>query len=242
MIAYLSDPNFVYVVLLAGLVGLLFEIKNPGVIIPGALGVICLFFVFSVQELNLNGTGIFAILAGFLALVLEIYVTSLGILSIIGISSLLYGSHVLFDTPENNGAFVSRGLIYTVGLSISAGVLLIGGLLAKSQRDALLKYGGKGKASKRSGPDSGDAPGTLHVATVLEEIGPAEKMGKIFYKGTYWNAQLSVNSSQQKNQNFEVQNFRSETSLQKGTSVQITGWNGLTARVVPFHSAVSSSQ
>lgn len=94
----ISDPNIVYILMMVGFAGIMFEIYNPGAIFPGVIGVISLILAFySLHTLPVNYAGIALIIFAVILFLLEIKVTSYGILTIGGIISLLLGSIMLID-------------------------------------------------------------------------------------------------------------------------------------------------
>ena len=96
----LSDPNIAYIFLLLGLYGLIFELSNPGSILPGVAGVIFLILAFfAMQTLPINYAGLSLILFGIVLFILEIKITSYGLLTIGGIISMTLGSLMLFQSP-----------------------------------------------------------------------------------------------------------------------------------------------
>lgn len=96
----ISDPNVAYILLMLGFYGLFFELTNPGAIFPGVLGGICLILAFySFQMLPVNYAGLLLILIGIILFILEIKVTSYGMLTIGGIISVIIGSLMLFESP-----------------------------------------------------------------------------------------------------------------------------------------------
>ena len=116
----LSSPDIAYMLLLAGIYGLFFEFSNPGMIVPGTLGAICLFlalYSFQMLPLNLAGLGLIGLGLGLLAT--EAFLPSFGILGIGGILAFTLGSFMLFE-PSQLGGGVSWPLI----LSFSAVNLL----------------------------------------------------------------------------------------------------------------------
>jgi membrane-bound serine protease (ClpP class) len=93
----ISNPNIVYVLFMIGLAGIYFELSNPGAIFPGVIGAIALILAFfSFQALPVNTAGILLIVLAGILFILEIKVTSFGLLSLAGIFSLLMGSLMLF--------------------------------------------------------------------------------------------------------------------------------------------------
>ncbi len=97
----LSDPNIAYVLFMLGLYGLLFELYNPGSIFPGVVGVISLILAFySLHTLPINYAGLALIVFAVVLFLLEIKITSHGLLAIGGVISLFLGSVMLIRTPS----------------------------------------------------------------------------------------------------------------------------------------------
>jgi len=96
----LTNPNIAYILLLLGIYGLFFELQNPGAIFPGVIGGIALVLAFySFQMLPVNYAGLALIILGIIMFILEIKITSYGLLTIGGITSLFLGSLLLFESP-----------------------------------------------------------------------------------------------------------------------------------------------
>jgi membrane-bound serine protease (ClpP class) len=99
----ITDPNIAYILMMLGMLGLFFELSNPGVILPGVIGGISLILAFfAFQSLPINYAGLLLILFGVVLLVAEIKVVSHGVLTIGAIISMLLGSMMLFDAPETD--------------------------------------------------------------------------------------------------------------------------------------------
>ena len=97
----ITDPNVAYVLMMLGMLGLFFELSNPGVILPGVIGGISLILAFfAFQSLPINYAGLLLILFGIVLLVAEIKIVSHGVLAIGGMISMALGSLMLFDSPE----------------------------------------------------------------------------------------------------------------------------------------------
>ncbi len=100
-LALITDPNIAYILLMLGMLGLFFELANPGVILPGVIGGISLILAFfAFQSLPINWAGLLLILFGIVLLIAEIKVVSHGVLTIGGIIAILLGSMMLLNTPE----------------------------------------------------------------------------------------------------------------------------------------------
>jgi membrane-bound serine protease (ClpP class) len=111
----LANPNLAYILMMLGIYGLFFELSNPGALVPGILGGICLLLaLFAFQALPVDLTGIALILLGVIMLILEIKVPSFGALSIGGVAALVFGSLMLFDSSEDWARLSLRVLIPTV--------------------------------------------------------------------------------------------------------------------------------
>jgi membrane-bound serine protease (ClpP class) len=116
----LIDPNLLYLLFLAGIVGIGYEVFHPGVILPGTLGGVALIlalFGFSVVPINLAGVAL--MIFGVVLLGLEAWVSAHGLMGLSGVIAIAAGGLMLFRTP---GEGVSPFLV--IGMSVVAGVLL----------------------------------------------------------------------------------------------------------------------
>jgi len=120
----ITDPNVAYILMMLGVLGLFFELSNPGVILPGIIGGICLILAFfAFQSLPINFAGLLLILLGIVLLVAEIKIVSHGVLAIGGVIALALGSLLLFDAPEASFRISPWLLVASVG--VVAGTLLV---------------------------------------------------------------------------------------------------------------------
>lgn len=112
LLAVLVDPNIAYILLMLGFYGMLFELQNPGAILPGIVGGICLVLAFlALSALPVTAAGLALLLLGIAFLVAEVKVQSHGLLAAGGVVSLLLGSLILF---QGEGVRVSWTVIGTV--------------------------------------------------------------------------------------------------------------------------------
>jgi membrane-bound serine protease (ClpP class) len=96
----ISDPNVAYLLMLLGFYGIFFELTNPGAIFPGVLGALSLILaLYSFQTLPVNYAGLLLIILAIVLFILEIKVTSFGMLTVGGLISMIIGSIMLFDSP-----------------------------------------------------------------------------------------------------------------------------------------------
>ena len=134
-LATIADPNIAYIFMLLGIYGLIFELQNPGAILPGVVGAICLVLAFmSFQTLPLNYAGVALILLAIVLFVLEIKITSHGLLSIGGVVAMFLGSLMLIDSVEP-ALRVSLGVIIPAVLATAAFFLFVVGLGLRAQRN-----------------------------------------------------------------------------------------------------------
>lgn len=111
----ISDPNVAYILLMIGIYGIIYELANPGAILPGVIGGICLLLAFfALESLPVNLVGIFLILLGIGLFIAELKTPGFGTLATGAVISLFLGSLMLFSssgpyfTPK-----VSMSLIIT---------------------------------------------------------------------------------------------------------------------------------
>ena len=132
----ISDPDVAYILLMLGLVGLLFELFNPGSIFPGIIGFISLVLAFyALNTLPVNYAGLSLIIFGIVLLLLEIKIVSHGMLAIGGITALLIGSLMLIR-PDSTMEFarISRLLIISTVTVTACFFLFVIGMGLKAQR------------------------------------------------------------------------------------------------------------
>jgi len=116
-LAIITDPNVAYILMMVGMLGIFFELSNPGVILPGVIGGISLILAFfAFQSLPINWAGLLLIVFGLILLIVEIKVASHGVLTVGGIVAMVLGSFMLYDAPETSGLRISwLVIIPTVG-------------------------------------------------------------------------------------------------------------------------------
>ena len=166
----ITDPNVAYVLMMLGMLGLFFELSNPGVILPGVIGGISLILAFfAFQSLPINYAGLLLILFGIVLLIAEIKIVSHGVLAIGGMVSMALGSLMLFDSPE-------------VGFRVSWWV--IGPTVAATAGIFLFVVAAGVRALSRP-PSTGTEGLVGRTATVRERLGPE---GQVMVSGEIWRA------------------------------------------------------
>lgn len=129
LLAVITNPNVAYILLMIGMYGLFFEFVNPGFILPGVTGAICLLLaLYALQILPVNYAGLGLIILGIMFMVGEAFVPSFGVLGIGGLVAFVIGSVILFDTRGSNMQ-IAWPLIGVVS-AVTGGFLLIAMRLA----------------------------------------------------------------------------------------------------------------
>ncbi len=180
----LAHPNIAYLLLSLGMLGLTIELWNPGSILPGVAGGLCLLLAFfTFQVLPVNYAGVLLILFGIVLFILEIKVVSHGVLSIGGVLSLLFGSMMLMDTsaPELK---VSLAVILPVVGGLSAILFLLArlGIVSQMWRPTTGSAGMLGQAARALGPIAPGSPGRVSTrgeiwnATASEPVATGEEV------------------------------------------------------------------
>ena len=130
----LSDPNIAYILMLLGTYGLIFELSNPGAILPGVVGAICIILAFySFQTLPVNYAGLLLILAAVIMFIAEIKVTSYGLLTVGGVVSMVLGSLMLIKT-DIPSMQVSLWVILPTALATAGFFVLVIGMAWKIRK------------------------------------------------------------------------------------------------------------
>jgi membrane-bound serine protease (ClpP class) len=167
----ISNPNVAYILMMIGLAGLYFELSNPGAILPGVLGGICLILAFyAFQTLPINYAGFLLIILAIILFILEIAVVSYGLLSVAGIISLTLGSLMLFDSP----------LPY---MRVSLSVIIPTVILVSAVFILAISFAVKATLSK---PISGEE-GLIGEIGIAET--PISPEGRVFIHGELWRAE-----------------------------------------------------
>jgi membrane-bound serine protease (ClpP class) len=174
LLAAITNPNIAYMLMLAGIYGLLFEGYNPGAIVPGVVGAICLLLaLFAFQILPVNYAGLALILLGVILIIAEAFVPSFGTLGLGGIAAFVFGSIILLDS-DIPGMAIARALIGGVAFVASTLLLAMIYLLMSIRRKPAV---------------SGVESMLGSVAEVLEDF---DQSGTVFVDGERWNARSTA--------------------------------------------------
>ena len=129
LLTVISDPNIAYFLLLFGFYGLIYELANPGIFLPGVAGAISLLLAFyAFQILPINYSGLALIILGLAFLISEVFMPSFGSLGIGGIVAMAVGSLILIDDESLRISLTA--IIGTTGISAILILLLMGRVLS----------------------------------------------------------------------------------------------------------------
>jgi membrane-bound serine protease (ClpP class) len=174
LLAVISNPEIVLILGLIGLYGLMYEGWNPGAIVPGVVGAICLLLAaYALQVIPVNYAGLGLIIIGVALMVAEAYAPSFGALGIGGIAAFVFGAIIMFDT-DVPGFGISYAFVTSIAVLFAALVIWL--------LSYLLKF-------RRRGAVSGRASIVGGTGTVLEDF---DASGKVWLEGEAWQAHSDV--------------------------------------------------
>lgn len=175
-LTYLSNPNLMYVFLIMGMMGLFFELSNPGGLAPGIIGLVFLILAgYGMAVLPIDFAGLALIIVGVILFILEIKIQSYALLSIGGVICLFLGSMFLIDEAPSIDV-----------LSISWSVLITSVVIISAFFIFLVFYGIKAQfGKKKTGTET--LVGLKGIA--MEELSPE---GRVRVNGEFWNAIAEV--------------------------------------------------
>lgn len=189
-----SNPSMAYILFLLGAALIYLEFQAPGGLIAGALGAVCLVMAgIGFQVLPLNMGALALIVFSLILFVLEIYVTSYGILSIAGLVTLIAGSLFLFRTDDAYLHFSST-VVFSAVAAVASFIGVIAWLFIKDFR-------------RKSEPKFNEAEGVKAVVVkVFEKVENEPWQYQVKVNGEVWKAQ----SENQYNENQHVKVLETE--------------------------------
>jgi membrane-bound serine protease (ClpP class) len=148
LLALIADPNVAYILMLLGFYGVMFELQNPGAILPGVVGGICLILAFlALSVLPVNYAGIALIILAMIFFIAEIKVASHGILGAGGVIALILGSMILFS-GTGPGRLSLTVILVATGVTALFFLLVVGAGLRAQARP--VKTGSAGLVGQRA--------------------------------------------------------------------------------------------
>ncbi len=174
LIGIVSHPNVAYLLFLAGLLGIYFELSSPGAVLPGVVGGIALLlalYAFSVLPVNLAGLAL--IVFAILLFIAEVKVVSHGVLAIGGAVALIAGSLLLFSGQGEETLYRIDISIIVPALVLTLGIVALLTWKTLELRMRPARTGLEGMVGEE--------------ARVVEDFGGPGR-GKILVHGEYWDA------------------------------------------------------
>jgi len=178
----ISDPTLAYILLILGLYGLIYELANPGAILPGVLGAIFLILAFfAFQTLPINYAGLLLILLAIVLFILDIKAPTHGVLTLGGIVSMILGSLMLIKSPAPFLQISLSAILSSTAATAAFFFFVVAkGLKAQRLRPTTGKeglLGERGVARSRLAPEGQVfVRGELWSATSEEVVEPGEKV------------------------------------------------------------------
>lgn len=177
------NPNLISILFLLGIVGLVFEVLHPGIVLPGALGAVALVMaLYGFSVLTPSWGGLALVLLGVALLIVDLHAPTHGVLTIGGLIALLFGLALLFQNEP--GA-------YRVNLWL---ILGLGGAIAIFWAFAT----GKAMAAQRQPVQTG-------VQLMVGRRGEVRAPGLVFVDGALWQAHTTDESELVPGEQVEVQ-------------------------------------
>ena len=164
LLAVITNPNVAYVLMLLGIYGLFFELANPGFVLPGVIGGICLLLaLYSMQVLPVNFTGVALILLGVAFMIAELFMPSFGALGIGGIIAFIIGSIILFDVSGEGELAISKSLVFSVAAVTAIFFLVVIRMVIRAHRKPVVSGAEELVGSFGEVVDGFDKQGFIHV-------------------------------------------------------------------------------
>ncbi len=207
LLEILSNPNLFYLLFMAGLIGIGFELTHPGVIFPGVAGVICMILaLIATSVLPISYGAAALILVGVGLMIAEIFLASFGVMGIGGLIAFLLGSIFLVDPSNEQGLRISWYAIAPGVFAIGFAILAIGCLVLRSTRSKVAT----GKESLLSA-----------VGEVIEDF--TDGRGNIRINGEIWSAEVKshISSASDDASSYSI------LQLKTGEKVRIVSVEGL---------------
>jgi membrane-bound serine protease (ClpP class) len=135
VLGVLTNPAIAYIMILVGIYALIFEFMNPGLVLPGVVGAICLLLaLYAFHLLPVNYAGLALILLGIAFMIAEAFLPAFGSLGVGGLIAFVIGSVILLDEPDLPGFEIPYGLIAGVTVASAAFLFFVIGLAVRNRK------------------------------------------------------------------------------------------------------------
>ncbi|AOK08088.1 nodulation protein NfeD [Burkholderia sp. AU28942] len=218
-LAIIADPNVALILLTIGIYGLFFEFANPGFVLPGVAGTICLLVgLFAMQLLPISYAGLGLVLLGLGCLVAEAFLPTFGVLGFGGIVAFTIGALMLIDTDVPG---------YGIPWPVIAGLAIGGGLLVAAVSSVALR-------ARRRPVVTGAEAIVGSIGEVLDDGLRADQP-----QGAAGPEPSAAGWARVHGERWRV---ASSTPLAAGCRVRVTGRHGLTLTVTPLYDVPAHEQ
>jgi len=135
VLGVITNPSIAYIMILIGVYALIFEFMNPGLILPGVVGAICLLLaLYAFHLLPVNYAGLALILLGIAFMVAEAFLPAFGSLGVGGLIAFVIGSVILIDDTALPGFEIPYTLIGGVAAASAAFLFFVIGMAVRNRR------------------------------------------------------------------------------------------------------------
>jgi membrane-bound serine protease (ClpP class) len=135
ILGVITNPSIAYIMILLGIYALIFEFMNPGLILPGVVGAICLLLaLYAFHLLPVNYAGLALILLGIAFMVAEAFLPAFGSLGVGGLIAFVIGSVILIDDTELPGFEIPYALIAGVTVASAAFLFFVIGMAVRNRK------------------------------------------------------------------------------------------------------------
>jgi membrane-bound serine protease (ClpP class) len=212
---FLIDPNLAFILFAIGAGGLYLEFQNPGMIVPGAVGVVAMLILgFTMHVLPFSWVGALLVLIGVALLIAELFITSFGLLFVAGMACFLVGGTMVFDRPDVWDLTVS---FWDVLFPIAVTMTIMGALIAYTVGRTVFRQQ------------------TAGVDEMIGLVGRCESAldpeGRIFVRGEHWKAILQSTAAAVSSAERSGANDESALHASLGDPVEVVSVEGLTLHV-----------
>ena len=137
-LSVITDPSIAYILMLVGIYALIFEFSNPGMVLPGVAGAICILLaLYGFHLLPVSYAGLALVVLGMAFMVAELFLPAYGSLGVGGAIAFVTGSVMLIDT-DVPGYSVPLPLVFAVAAVSAVFVFVVVGMAVKARRQPVV--------------------------------------------------------------------------------------------------------
>jgi membrane-bound serine protease (ClpP class) len=195
---FLVDPNLIALMLSIGLIGIVVELWNPGLVFPGTVGAISLILgLYGLQVLPVSLAGLLLMLLAAAFFIAEAFVPTHGALAVAGAVMFVLGALMLFD-PAGEAYQVSMPVAIGIGAGLA---LLLGFAMTRALRAARM-------------------PAAVGVQGMVGHEGVVRHNGMVMVDGELWRARTSDGEALVSGEHVRVEGIEDDLRLVVGSVSQ----------------------